>query len=337
VEKDQVLSNYPSQFGTETLFTLEPSTERGQYTMKGSNGKYVFVDGTGKVTADKVAVETGCLFFLEPVSGYFAFKSVANGAYLSPLAKGLKAGAQVVSSKELFIISDSDPQVVLKASNGKYLSFQGTNIMSNRTEITQEEIWIMEFVNEQVAFRSVQDKYWSNSADGGVTVSATAKNADELWTIEYHGAKVALKSSHGGYLTAKPLGGADAKAKAVSEKELFQMFLHNRPQIVLQANQQGFVGSNTNGKEASAAKVSIELLTLEYNAGSYAIKTAGQKYFSVGPDKVILGDQPEWFNLEFHNGKVAIRTASGKYLKSEQQGWLSASAESITPTELFEM
>ena len=51
---EEVFSNKSSQFGKTSLFTLiEAETGRGQYSIEASNGKYLSVDSSNKLSANK--------------------------------------------------------------------------------------------------------------------------------------------------------------------------------------------------------------------------------------------------------------------------------------------
>jgi len=331
-----VLSTYDSQFGSETLITLEPSQEhRGQYGLRTITGKYINVDNSGGVNASKTAVDDSCLFTFEFQWSSLFIRSVSTGNYLTAQGSGLKAIRNVISVKDIFTIQLSDAQITLKANNKKFVSVQGTNLISRDTATTHAEIFVLEGVQDKVALKTVDQLYWSVK-DNMVSIDSKERTASELFTLEYHEDKVAIKAPNGKYLTAKPLGGIDAKASAAGPQELYEMRLLNRSQIVFQAQQQSFIGSGPDGKLRTNRAVP-ETLLLEFKDGKYSIKTRNGQYLKELEDKKMgLSDQPDIFYLEYQMEKLAIKTEKGKYLKSENQGWLLATEDKIGATELFE-
>jgi len=112
-------------------------------------------------------------------------------------------------------------------------------------------------------------------------------------------------------------------------------FFLNRPQLVLQTNQQSFVGT-TDAKSIRTNKSKADAFDVEFKNGKYALKLQN-KYLRESVDtKMILDVDPQFFFFEFRNGKLAIKTDKGKYLRSENQGWLLAVADKVESTELFE-
>lgn len=130
--------------------------------------------------------------------------------------------------------------------------------------------------------KTFNELYWSAKDDGSVIVDAKARTGKELFTLEFSkdgSGKVALKTATGKYMKAAPLGGVDGKSTEVTAKELFQLQLLNRPQIVLQSNQQSFVGSQD---DKVKTKSNPETLHVEYKDGKYAIKNSGSKVIFYG-------------------------------------------------------
>ena len=132
VEKDNVTSTRPTQFGRETALTMAPvDGQRGTYTLMGINEKYFAVDAVGNVTATGTDHNNSSSHFVFEFWGNsLAIRSVSTGKYLSAAGSGVKASRAQVGVKEVFILEDSIAQVTLKASNGKYVSYQGANLIS---------------------------------------------------------------------------------------------------------------------------------------------------------------------------------------------------------------
>lgn len=304
--------------------------------MKCANGQYLSVNDSGVVVTSATA-NPSTRFTIEPSADDFALKSSQTGNYLSPLANGLKAVRANVTPKEIFKIMDSHAQITLKAENGKFVSFQGTNLISNKTSVTNEEIFILETApNNQWALKTVQEKYVTANPDGSVVVTSSSRGPNELFSLQFNGPKVSIKTASGTFLSAKPLGAVDAKGKEVTGKEQFELYFYNRPQIVFQAPQQSFVATGSNGFITTSSS-KPEVFVANFKDGQYSFQNPAGKYWTVGEGgRVTTGPNPEYFTFEFNNGKVAIKHSSGKYLKSENQGWLTASASSISPTELFD-
>jgi len=241
-----------------------------------------------------------------------------------------------VGIKEIWKVVHSDPQVTFKASNGKFVTYQGANLIANKDKITNTEVFILESADNFFTLKSVDEQYWTVENDT-ITVSAKEKSKATHFTFQFHKGKVALVGANGKFLSAKPLGGIDAKTSAVGQNEIFEICLLNRPFIVLKTNQSSFIGATDDKVRTNRA--SPEAFTLHFKDGAYAIQTPQGWYFNESnvESRICAAPEPGWFHLEFNQfGRVAIRTPKGKYLKSENQGFLVATADSIGPTELFE-
>jgi len=341
VEKDQVVNSLFTQFGKETLLTLEGTGERGRYAIRGCNGKYFTVDGNGNVTATATTKGPAESFVFEFHQAQLAVKSIGSGKYLTPQGNGIKAIRPNVTPKEVFVLEDSDAQVTLKACiNGKWLAFQGTNLISNKTTIEKDNIFMLQFndAKKKWMFRTSSEFYIRVDGTGCVTVEGKVADDNSLFDIEYVGdGKIALKAANGKYLSAAKLGGIDCKAGEVGDQNKFLIYFFNRPQIVFLADQRSFVGIDKNGKVMSNRALP-EAFTLEFNEGKYSIKSNDGKYLKTGADqsKLELSPTPEMFEIEFYLNKLSLKNSSGKYVKSENQGWLVATVAKPGETELFE-
>jgi len=331
----EVVSNRDTQFGRETLFIREEADNRGAYGIRASTGKYLCVDSSRKVVATQNNMsDPSAQFYFEFHGNNMAIKSVGAQLFVTTLGTGLQALRTSVSLKEIFIMIDSDPQVTIKANNGKYVAFQGANLITTTNKVTNNEIFILESDNDRWAFKTYQENHISVKSDGIVSVDAKKKTDSEYFTMEFYDGKTAIRAPNGKYLSAKPLGGVEVKPTEVGPKELFEVFLFNRPQLVLQTNQQSFIG--TQDDKVRTNKTKGEALVVEFKDSKYALRNSTGKYFKVGSDaKVGLAGDPSWFFFEFYSGRVAIKTETGKYLRSENQGWLVAVADRPEATELY--
>jgi len=322
------------------MFTREEGDKRGYYGLKSSTEKFISVEqSNGAVVAKRAdCKDPFAQFAFEFHGNNLAIRCSGNGKYLTVQASGLKTERANVTLKEIFKLVDSDAQITFRANNGKLVSFQGSNVMSTRQadNASNDEIFILESVQDKWAFRTFQENYWSIKQDGTLSVDTKTRTESELFFLEYHEGKTAIKSAKNGkYISAKPLGGLEAKASDVGPQALFEVFFLNRPQIVLQTNQQSFVGV-VDGKSVRTNKSKPDVFDVQFQNGKYRLKFQN-KYLHESPDgKMIVADDPQDFFFEFKNGQVAIRTEKGKYLRSENQGWLLAVADKIEATELFE-
>jgi len=349
LEGETVMSNRDTQFGRETMFVREDGPTMGQYAFKGINGKYMGIDPKDSKSqllcryTDKSDAST--LFCFEFHGVNLALKNIGTGKYLNIAGNGLKAEREKVTPKEIFVLRDSDLQIALKSvSSGKFVSWQGTNLIlkENATEPSHSEIFILETDNNtsfKVSMKTYTDQYWSCHKDNNtLLIEPKVKSESEIFEFEWHNGKVAIKAPSGKYVTAKGRGGIDAKVSEVTDNELYEIHFVNRHQIVFQAEQQSFIGTVDDSK-VRTNRVQGEIFTLEYIEGkaTYLIKSQHGKYWKEGDmNRISAENDGDQFYLEIHHGKFAIKNLKGKYLKSENQGYLVASVDSPTATELYE-
>lgn len=336
LEGNEIATRAQTQFGKETLFTLEPAGERGQFSLRACNGKFLASDTIGSITVNATSNSDISTHFAWEFQGQnLLLKSVLTRKYCGSQGNKLKASSSSITLKEIFTLVDSDAQITLKASNGKNISAQGENFVANSLENSHKEIFILEAKGSKWALRSEAHLYVEVDSQGGVFVKSSTLSENCLFEMEYHETKTAFKGKNGKYLSSKPLGAIDCKSSSATEKELFQIFFFNRPQIVLQCHQTSFVGVTEGKIKTNRSKG--DAFTLEFKDGKYSLKTSDGKFLKEGAEsRISLSPEPEWFTLEFHQNKLALKNEKGKYLRSENQGYLTAVADSITATELFE-
>jgi len=337
VEQEEAIANKDQQFGVSTLLTLEYEGA-GKYAIKATNGKYLGIDGTGVVRADRTAKTEKELFSFEFVIKKLAIKA-ANGKYLSPDgAKGsLKTKNEKITPREMFEIFHSDPQVTVKAHNSKFVSCQEKNIMCNRTTVGDDETFIMEHIKEGTyALRTVQAKYWT-CKEGSLLVDSTVRGETEAFAVGYTDGKTSFRSTPNKdgkqfFITAKSLGGVrGAAVPTATDQELFEVALLNRPLLVLRTKQLAYLG--TTGEKIMANKSASETFTLHQQEGKVLLKNAAGNYLSIGAQDIVTAipnNQTPLF-IEFINGRIAFKTGDGRYLVSDDQGNFVAGPKKEVP------
>lgn len=102
-------------WGSQAMITLDYIDNK--YAIQMCDGRYLHPDGSLQAGSD------GALYTLQVKSGGIAFRST-DGRFLTNIGSTatLKARNTKVTKDELFLIKDSQPQVILTGSNGKRVS-----------------------------------------------------------------------------------------------------------------------------------------------------------------------------------------------------------------------
>ena len=137
-------------WGDDALITLV-FNEDGRYSLESCDGR--FLSSSGALTA---AIGDENKFVLEFYGSKIALRSSA-GKYLTALgATGvLRASKDSVGKDELFVLTDSEPQIKLTAWNGKKASIQsGVAVNANQTQTTDTESFQIELhkISKKVSF-----------------------------------------------------------------------------------------------------------------------------------------------------------------------------------------
>lgn len=318
-------------WGRDALLELE--FREGRYCVRACDGRFLHRDGTlvGQPSGDT-------LFTVEMKSvGQLSGMALKDttGKYLTAVARDgvIQARNRNIGKDELFVVEDSQPQVVFTAHNGKMASVkQGIDVTANQDdELTDKETFQIEFdtKKEQWRVRTADNVYWKVADASGIQATDDGRSPTGLFTIEWlEDGSIGIRATNGRYVTARMNGSLYSVSDSLGDRERFIMTIINRPLLVLRC-EYGFVGFRTStNSRYECNKASYDVIYVEQsNSPAYYLKGHNGKYWSVESDGSLNANDsnPKPFIFEFRaHSKMAIKAPNGCYIRGEQNGIMSA-------------
>lgn len=338
---DEIRCNEEIPWGFDALIVLE--FHNGKYALRAANGKLL------KCTGELVEqVSDATLYTIVFRNAQVAFRD-HKGKFLTAVGAAaiVQSRKDSIGQDELFLLTDSHPQVRLTASNAKLVSIRdGLEVRANQTqaEPKDSEIFQMEAVsrtdrsgNVKFAFRGSNKKYWS-SAPGIKGDKDTLSDPSSQFEIEWMGAMIALKGSNGKFISVKSNGKMSADSAELTDECKFVFEFINRPLLVLRG-EHGFVGVKGGSGILECNRSEYDLFYVQCNAGTFHIQGANNKYVGVSADGTltVTNSTPTDFNFELRaHTHMVIRAPNGKLLQGAQNGGFTATGSTICNSTLWE-
>lgn len=334
-------------WGRDALLELEFC--EGRYCVKACDGRYLHREGK---LVERPTNDT--LFTIEMKSvGSLSGMALRDlsGKYLTAVGRDavMQGRNRTIGKDELFVVEDSQPQVIFTAHNNKMASIkQGIDVTANQDgEWSDKETFQLEFDSRKNKYRvrTADNTYWMLADASGIQAvnEATAlRSADNgLFAIEWlpDGA-VAIKAANGRYVTARMNGSLYAVSDAIDQRETFIMTIINRPLLVLRC-EFGFVGMRSaSNPRYECNKTSYDVILVEYSqSAAYYLKGHNGKYWSIDSAGNVNADQasPQPFIFELEGqSKMAIKAPNGCYIRGEQNGIMSAKSSDKNKAAMWE-
>jgi fascin 1/2 len=271
----------------------------------------------------------------------------STGKYLTAVGMNavMQARNRTIGKDELFVIEDSQPQVILTAHNNKMASIrQGIDVTANQDgEWSDKETFQLEFDTKrnQWRVRTADNTYWVLADASGIQSLNDSTSATGLFSIEWKpDGSVGIKASNGRYVTARMNGSLYAVSETLDQRETFIMTIINRPLLVLRC-EYGFVGLRSAANPRyECNKTAYDVIIVEYSqTAAYLLKGQNGKYWSIDADGNVNADQtaPQPFIFELvGQSKMAIKAPNGCYIRGEQNGIMSAKSTDSRNAAMWE-
>lgn len=330
-------------WGRDALVELE--FIEGRYCVKACDGRYLSRDGT---LLDQPTSDT--MFTIEmktigSLSGMALRDS--TGKYLTAVGRDavMQAKNRTIGKDELFVVEDSQPQVIFTAHNNKMASIkQGIDVSANQDgEWSDKETFQLEYDRKSDGWRvrTSDNTYWKLADASGIQSANDSSSPAGVFKLDWlDDGSIGIKANNGRYVTAKMNGSLYAISDAREQKETFIMTIINRPLLVLRC-EFGFVGlrSPTNPRY-ECNKTAYDVIIVEYSqSAAYYLKGHNGKYWSIDADGNVNADQtsPQPFIFELRGqSKMAIKAPNGCYIRGEQNGIMSAKSQDREKAAMWE-
>jgi fascin 1/2 len=331
---DSLTTDEDIPWGDDALITLVFNDD-GRYSLQACDGRYL--SSSGALTA---SIGDENKFVLEFYGSKIALRSSA-GKYLTALgATGvLRATKDSVGKDELFVLTDSEPQIKLTAWNEKKASIKsGVAVNANQVVTTDTESFQLELhkITKKWSFRCASDKFWTVADDGSIAATSEIRREAEWFDIEWHGAQVAIRAFNGKYVITKKNGAFHASGSEIDETALYVWELINRPRLVLRG-EYGFVGMLPSGS-LECNKSTPEVFLLDVKKGVCHIQGSNGKYWTIGDNGnlAVTSSEPVPFFLEFVEYTKFLIKVGDKYVKGSQNGAFTATGDKAEAATLWE-
>lgn len=341
---DRLTTDEDVPWGHDAMIFLE-FFESGFYGLVTSDGRYLSYSGA---LAKIPSADTN--FILEFRGGHIAFRST-KGLFLTAvggegaLKASKDAAGGVLTSNELFLLEDSQPQIKLTANiekkGARKVSIKlGIELNAGQVETTDTEMFQMENRGGVWYFITCQRSFWSMKADGTIHADAKVRTQSEEFHIDWNGAFMNIRASNGKYFTVRPNG--QLVANADSPPDLFTYELVNRPKLILRGDN-GYIG-NAAGGLITCSSSRPHVFDMSVQKGECFIKNSEGKGWRVADDKSkghSDAPQSEKFYLVFDkDSRLAVQhvDAAGNktYMTARPDGYVDFSSTKLAPSCLWE-
>jgi hypothetical protein len=324
-------------WGRDALLELE--FREGRYCIKACDGRYLHRDGSLMNQPNADMMFTIEMKSVGSLTG-MAMRDSA-GKYLTAVGRDavMQTRNRTIGKDELFVIEDSQPQVIFTAHNNKMASIkQGIDVTANQDgEWTDKETFQLEFdmKKSQWRMRTADNTYWILADASGIQSINDSLSPAGLFTIEWlANGSVGIRAGNGRYVTARMNGSLYAVSDALDQRETFIMTIINRPLLVLRC-EFGFVAMRSaSNPRYECNKTAYDVIIVEYSqTAAYYLKGHNGKYWSIDTDGNVTADQaaPQPFIFELRGqSKMAIKAPNGCYIRGEQNGIMSAKSMEVT-------
>ncbi|XP_043210973.1 protein singed-like isoform X2 [Amphibalanus amphitrite] len=323
------------------LWTMQPTGDAGQISLRSHLGKYLAVDSFGNVTCESDELEAGGVFEIAlstDGSGRWALKNVERKYFLGSAGDKLVCNAKAPADSELWYVHlAARPQVNLYSLGRKRFA----HLSEDQDEIHvdanipwgEDTLFTLEFRDNHYALHTCNNLYLHR--EGGLQSSCAE---DCLFSIEYHNGSLALRDRTGKYLS--PVGSkAQLKSRgiAVTKDELFTLE-NSLPQACFSAALNDRYVSVKQGIDVTANQEEVEqterfLLEFDPDTRRWYIRTMQDRYWTLessGGIQAAAGKKSSnsLFDLVWHgDGSVSLRANNGKCLSAKKSGHLFANSE----------
>lgn len=340
---DRLTTDEDVPWGHDAMIFLE-FFESGYYGLVSSDGRYLSYNGT---LAKAPGPENN--FILEFRDGHIAFRST-KGLFLTAVGGDgtLKASKDVsgaLTSNELFLLEDSQPQIKLTAIIEKKglrkVSIKGgIELNAGQTETTDTEMFQMENRGGVWFFITCQRSFWSMKPDGTIHADAKVRTPAEQFFIDWNGAHMNIRAPNDKYITVRPNGQLVANSEA--PPNIFTYELVNRPKLILRGDN-GYIAS-TGGGILTCSSSRPQVFDMDVVKGECFIKSAEGKGWRVADDKgkghCDAAQSHKFFLVFEKDSRLAVQYVDAQgnrsFMTAKPDGYVDFSSTKLGPSCLWE-
>lgn len=341
------------------IFFLEADGPEGTVNLKAHTGKYITVDGDGKLKADgeKGNDENNIIIEAQP-DGRWLLKSAKYGWYLGGTGENLTAFITEATADRYWSVELAmHPQITLSnVKRTRYVHLNGDTLTTD-SDLPWGHEATLNLVNNNgmVKIQANNGAYLEDS--GRMTDDASSPSTDFI--LDFQGDVVAFKSKKSGkYLSCLGATGLlKATKPSIAKDELF-LLEDSWPQVTLKACKSDKYLSIKQGVEVSACADEVtqkEVFQIEpQDDGTWVFKTIADKFLGIkdgglncdcgqasvngsgmgdgkgstlGITRAVPGDDNK-FQVDFQpDNKVSLTASNGKTLKQKMNKYIGANGD----------